>query len=109
MTSGHFELRAAIDPTDPADGATSLRWPIQRDVTATVISDLGWWLQEAGPAPDAAIDLARIAGGAYLADRLTPRPSSFTRTMDLTVAVTDPDRWSIGSADSVADLLHWLT
>ncbi len=109
MASGHFEVRASVDPTARANGATPLCWPSAAGVTATVRSDLGWWLQEAGAVPDAAIDLARIAAGAYLADRLTVRPSSFTRTLDLTVALTDPDRWSGGAADSTADLLHWLT
>src|SRR5438034_10172922 len=109
MPSGHYDLRAATDSTIPRSGAVPLHWPLFAGNTGTVRSDLGWWLQETGPVPDAAIDLARVAGGAYLADRLTARPASFTRTMDLTVAVTDPDRWSTGPADTTADLLPWLT
>jgi 7-cyano-7-deazaguanine synthase in queuosine biosynthesis len=66
-------------------------------------------MQEAGHVPDAAIDFARLAGGAYLADRLTSRPAAFTRNMHLRVAVTNPDRWSNGLGDMAADLLHWLT
>ena len=100
MPSGHYDLRAATDSTGPGSSAVPLRWPATAGNTSTVRSDLGWWLQETGRVPDAAIDLARVAGGAYLADRLTPRPASFTRTMDLTVAVTDPDRWSAGPADT---------
>ncbi|WFF08360.1 hypothetical protein O7622_07320 [Micromonospora sp. WMMD1076] len=66
-------------------------------------------MQDIGQVPDAAIDLVRIAGGAYLADRLADRPATFTRTMHLRIAVTNPDRWANGTADLAADLLHWLT
>lgn len=86
---------AMFDLTDSTaldSGAMPLHWPVTAGSTSTVRSDLGWWLQETGPVPDAAIDLARVASGAYLADRLTARPASFTRIMELTVAVTDPDR-----------------
>lgn len=109
MPPGVFEVRGQSDTTTPAANATPLQWPTSAGETSTVRSDLGWWMQEAGNVPDAAIDLTRLAGGAYLADRLTARPATFTRTMHLHVAVTDPDRWSNGSADMAADLLHWLT
>ena len=109
MPSGVFELRAESDTATFTESATPLQWPTEAGQTSSVRSDLGWWMQEAGHVPDAAIDLVRLAGGAYLADRLTTRPASFTRTMQLRVAVTHPDRWSGGPADAVADLLHWLT
>lgn len=109
MSPGVFEVRGQSDAARPTGGATPLQWPTSAGETSTVRSDLGWWVQEAGQVPDAAIDLTRLAGSAYLADRLTARPATFTRTMHLHVAVTDPDRWSNGGADLAADLLHWLT
>lgn len=104
-----FEVRGESDATTPADATVPLRWPTTAGETLTVRSGLGWWMQEVGGVPDAAIDLVRLAGSAYLADRLTARPATFTRTMHLRVAVTDPDRWKNGLADTAADLLHWLT
>ena len=109
MPPGVFELRGQSDTAASAESAKPLQWPTSAGETSTVRSDLGWWIQEAGHAPDAAIDLVRIAGGAYLADRLAARPATFTRTMHLRVAVTNPDRWANGTADLAADLLHWLT
>lgn len=109
MPPGVFELRGQSDTTAPTANATPLQWPTSAGETSTVRSDLGWWMQEVGVVADAAIDLVRLAGSAYLADRLTARPATFTRTMHLHVAVTDPDRWSNSNADMAADLLHWLT
>lgn len=109
MPPGAFELRGQADTVASAESATPLKWPTNAGETPTVRSDLGWWMHEVGPVPDAAIDLVRVAGGAYLADRLTARPATFTRNMNLRVAVTDPNRWANGTADLVADLLHWLT
>ncbi len=108
MATGRFSLTSDACSTD-REGWTGLRWPVSAGATETVRADLGWWLQELGRVPDAAIDLARIAGGAYLADRLTTRGAGFTREMHLDVAVTDPDRWTGSVADDTADLLRWLT
>jgi hypothetical protein len=104
-----FEVRAESDTTTPTNSAIPLQWPTSAGETPTVRSGLGWRMQEVGHVPEAAIDLARLAGSAYLADRLTARPATFTRTMDVRVAVTDPGRWKSGPADIAADLLHWLT
>lgn len=89
--------------------ATALRWPQQPGATATVRSDLGWHLQPWSSVPSAAVDLVRVAAGAYLADRLTPRGAAFTRHLRLTVATSDPAPWHSNVGDEVAGLLHWLT
>lgn len=108
MPSAAYELSlagtAAVDGT-----AVALRWPNQGNETDTVVSDLGWDLAALGTVPDAAVDLARFAVGAYIADRLTYRGTGFSRTISLSVAVTDPDRWRTGSFDDLAQLLSWLT
>lgn len=89
--------------------ATALRWPQQPGATATVRSDLGWHLQPWGAVTPAAVDLVRIAAGAYLADRLTPRGASFSRHLHLTVATSDPAPWHGSVGDELTGLLHWLT
>jgi Predicted PP-loop superfamily ATPase len=109
MPTAVFEMRGQADQAAGGVSGTPLQWPTRAGETSTVRSDLGWWMHEAGDVPYAAIDLARVAGSAYLADRLDARPATFTRTMDLRVAVTEPGRWSNGAADRAADLLHWLT
>lgn len=86
-----------------------LRWPDTAGKTDSVRSDLGWWLSSIGHVPSQAIDLVRIAGAAYLADRLSARPSAFTRRLQLAVEVSDPTTWEGGVADQVAQLLLWLT
>lgn len=86
-----------------------LRWPTAAGESDTVKSAIGWWLPSLGPIPTQAIDLVRIAGGAYLVDRLSGRPSTFTRRLHLTVEVADPARWEGEAIDQLAQLLFWLT
>lgn len=86
-----------------------LTWPTAAGETNTIQSGLGWWLDTLGVLPDHAIDLVRVAGAAYAADRLSDRPSSFTRQLDLTVEVSQPTAWEGGAADQLAQLLCWLT
>lgn len=86
-----------------------LRWPEAAGKTDSVRSDLGWWLPSIRHVPNQAIDLVRIAGAAYLADRLSARPGTFTRRLQLAVEVGDTTTWEAGAADQVAQLLLWLT
>ena len=86
-----------------------LRWPTAAGETDTVESVIGWWLTSLGPIPTQAIDLVRIAGGAYLADRLSGRPTTFTRRLHLTVEVADPTPWEGEAINQLAQLLFWLT
>jgi 7-cyano-7-deazaguanine synthase in queuosine biosynthesis len=111
MTSTRsYELRGASDDADSQDpDATPLRWPEHPGATATVRSELGWFLEPWNGVPPTAIDLVRVAAGAYLTDRLTPRGTAFTRSLHLSVAVTTPNAWTQEIRDDTADLLHWLT
>jgi 7-cyano-7-deazaguanine synthase in queuosine biosynthesis len=109
VATGVFDLRGAGSAAVPADGALALRWPSRPGSTDTVESDLGWALKPWAGVPVAAGDLLKVATGAYLADALTPRGVTFTRDIALTVAVTDPGRWTDGLADDACDLLYWLT
>jgi hypothetical protein len=108
VTSAQFDLRGDGSP-GPDGGFTPLRWPLRPGVTATVHADVGWWLAPLAGVPDAAVDLVRIAGGAYIADRLTRRGTGFSREIGLTVAVTDPCRWAGSLVNDVSGLLHLLT
>lgn len=93
-----------FDPT-----ARPLRWSRSPTSTGTVTTDLGWDLHRLGVVPVAAGDLLRVIAAAYLADRLTSRGRTFTRSIDLTVHVLDPTPWMGSAAEQVADLLYWLT
>ncbi|PJM91339.1 queuosine biosynthesis protein queC [Streptomyces sp. CB01373] len=91
--------------------ATALHWPRTRahSPTPTVTGTLGWDLDLLGPAPAAAADLVRMAASAYLADRSTSRPTTFARTIDLTVHTIDPAPWNATSGRLAEELLAWLT
>ncbi|MFT4081394.1 MAG: hypothetical protein QM638_02305 [Nocardioides sp.] len=86
-----------------------LRWPTTAGETDTVKSAIGWWLPTLGQVPTQTIDLVRIAGSAYLVDRLSGRPSAFTRRLHLTVEVADPTPWEGEAINQLAQLLFWLT
>jgi hypothetical protein len=103
-----FELLPSdASPFDPT--ARPLRWSRSPTSTGTVTTDLGWDLHRLGAVPVAAGDLLRVTAAAYLADRLTSRGRTFTRSIDLTVHVLDPTPWMGNAAEQVADLLYWLT
>ncbi|WP_329307913.1 hypothetical protein [Streptomyces microflavus] len=91
--------------------ATPLHWARTPDdgPTLHVAGTLGWDLDVVGPAPVAAADLVRVATSAYLADRRTPRPTTFVRTIDLTAHTVDPEPWNGAPGELLEDLLHWLT
>ncbi|GAA4728354.1 hypothetical protein GCM10023216_19570 [Isoptericola chiayiensis] len=86
-----------------------LYWPTGPGATDTVKSSIGWWLPSLGQVPTQAIDLVRIAGAAYLVDRLSRRPSAFTRRLHLAVEVADPATWEGEAINQLAQLLFWLT
>jgi len=109
MASGSYDLRSASSPTSAANGVTPLRWSTEPGASDTVDCDLGWMLDPWAGVSGAATDLLRLATGAYLADALTKRGTTFTRDLSINVAVTDPDRWSETLTNDVCDLLYWLT
>jgi 7-cyano-7-deazaguanine synthase in queuosine biosynthesis len=109
MPLTHFYVSGEDSTNERPAGHLRLRWSTAAGQTETVKSAIGWWLPSLGPIPTQAIDLVRIAGGAYLVDRLSRRPSSFTRRLHLTVEVADPARWEGEAINQVAQLLFWLT
>lgn len=109
MPQTHFYVSGEDSTIESPPTHQRLRWPTAPGQTGTVRSGLGWWLPSLGPVPDQAVDLARIAGAAYLADRLSGRPTAFTRRLQLTVEVSNPTLWEADAADQLAQLLSWLT
>lgn len=102
-----FELIPEGSTATMADAEVFV-WPSGKGATETVIADVGAWLGQLGPVPAVAIDLVRLAAGAYMADRRSARNQGFTRTIELHVQLVDPEPWQ-GSLDDVADLLFWLS
>lgn len=109
MPLTHFYVSGDASTNPNLVGHHRLRWPTASGGTDTVKSAVGWWLPTLGQIPTQAIDLVRIAGGAYLVDRLSGRPSAFTRRLHLTVEVADPTPWEGEVIDQLAQLLFWLT
>lgn len=109
MPLTHFYLSGEDSTNESPADHHRLRWPTAAGETDTVKSGVGWWLPSLGPVPTRAIDLVRIAGGAYLVDRLSGRPSAFTRRLHLTVEVADPTPWEGEAITQLAQLLFWLT
>lgn len=101
-----FEFRPSTSAPQVPD-AEDLVWGGRN---AIVVSDLDPWLTSFGPVPDRAIDLVRLATGAFVADQRKRRPpTTFTRSFDLRVHLQDPSAWSDEMVDTFADLLSSLT
>lgn len=109
MPLTHFYVSGEESANQSPPDHHRLRWPTAPGETDTVKSAIGWWLPSLHPVPTQAIDLVRIAGSAYLVDRLSGRPSAFTRRLDLTVEVADPRPWDGEAISQLAQLLFWLT
>lgn len=109
MPLTHFYVSGEESANESPPDHHRLRWPTTPGETDTMKSAIGWWPHSLGSAPTQVIDLARIAGGAYLADRLSSRPSAFTRRLHLVVEVADPEPWEGDAIDQFAQLLFWLT
>ncbi len=109
MPLTHFYVSGEDSANQSPADHHRLKWPTTPGQTETVKSDVGWWLPSLGQIPTQAIDLVRIAGGAYLVDRLSGRPSAFTRRLHLTVEVADPRPWEGDAINQVTQLLFWLT
>ncbi|WP_269940103.1 queuosine biosynthesis protein queC [Arthrobacter sp. HY1533] len=109
MPQTHFYVSGQDSSHDSPTAYRRLRWPTAGGETETIKTSISWWLDSLGHVPDPAIDIVRIAGAAYLADRLSTRPSAFTRSLQLTVEVADPVPWQGAGANQLAQLLSWLT
>jgi 7-cyano-7-deazaguanine synthase in queuosine biosynthesis len=101
-----FELRPSISAAQTTD-RQDLAWPTEwRAHEASLWSDLTPWLSELGLVTDPAIDLVRIATGAFLADQRTRRPRTFSRSIDIAVQLADPAPWDDEVLGEIADLLE---
>ena len=58
--------------------------------------------------PAAAVDLLRAAAAVYCADRLTVRPGTWTRSIDLSVPVRDSERWN-GARKALSEAISFLS
>lgn len=58
------------------------------------------------PAP--ALDLLKVAAAVYCADRLTERPGTWTRAIQLSAPVRDPELWG-GVRDQLVDAISFLS
>lgn len=87
--SSSVELRLeGSPPSAPVDHTVD--WPLAGGRNESFIIDSDPWFSGLGAVPDAAIDLARIAVGAYVTDRLVGRSSAiWSRELELTVHVRD--------------------
>jgi 7-cyano-7-deazaguanine synthase in queuosine biosynthesis len=103
-----FELRPSTS-TLIIPIAEQLVWSDDAPHQGRVHSDLDPWLTTFGPAPDHAIDLVRFGTGAYLADQLSRRLTTFSRTIDLAVHVLDAVAWTDDVLADLADLMASLT
>jgi hypothetical protein len=105
-----FELRVGERPAARAATATRLNWSIDPAHRGDVWSPLDPWLAMFGRLPDAVVDLVRFATGVYFVDLLARRPpTTFTRTIELTVEVVDAAAWTEEGLDQLANLLAFLT
>lgn len=109
MPLTHFYVSSENSTNGSPADHHHLRWPVATGETNTVKSDIGWWLSSLGSVSTQVVDLVRIAGSAYLVDRLSDRPNSFTRQLHLTVEVVDPTLWEGQPVDQLVQLLFWLT
>lgn len=109
MPLTHFYVSGEGSTSQTPDHHHRLYWPTAAGETDTVKSAMGWWLPALGQIPAQAIDLVRVAGSAYLVDRLSGRPASFTRRLHLTVEVANPAPWRGEAINQLAQLLFWLT
>jgi 7-cyano-7-deazaguanine synthase in queuosine biosynthesis len=100
-----FLLR--VDPDEPVadQGATLLDWFATDRSRSTVQYDKPERPFLAGLSPSPlAVDLLRIGGAVFCVDKIARRsdaPDSWTRELELTLPVSEPDRWR-----EVAPLLH---
>jgi 7-cyano-7-deazaguanine synthase in queuosine biosynthesis len=100
-------LPAGTAPTHP--GARHVQWPSHPDPDGPVVLDADAFLTRFGPVPEPAIDLARVAVGAYLADRLLRRSSvAWSRDITLVVHLVDPNRFA-PAIEALTLLLDWVS
>lgn len=107
MTSHRLILSS--DPADPSDlSSADLLWRPRSVGLSTFHTSLSPDLVELGGVPALHVDFVRIAALTFFCDRTVPRPRMLRRELELTVPVSDPDRWG-AEAGRLAALLELLT
>lgn len=94
--------------TISTDNTHVLVWPSASSSSETIRTNIDPWLSQLGNVSNGAIDLVRIAAGAFLADRLARRGEGFCRSLRLRVHLIEPSLW-LNVAGDMANLLSWLT
>ncbi len=87
---------------------TQVGWGEPGESDSDVDASLNAWLSQLGDVSDRVIDLVRLAGAAYIADRLRPRGAGFSRTMRVHVHLTDVAAWTPLLAQ-FERLLDWVS
>lgn len=102
-----YELRPARSTAKQPD-FMQIPWDSPGEKTSGVRSTLDAWCTQLGVVEPVVIDLVRLAAAAYMADRLTSRPATLSRTLVVHAQLVDPAPWS-SQLDEVARLLQWLS
>jgi 7-cyano-7-deazaguanine synthase in queuosine biosynthesis len=97
-----YRLRTDSSQPPPSAPTISLDWYSGRAGSTIQVREN---LTQRLTIPPAALDLLHTSAAVYCADRLTPRPSTWTRTIDLEVPVDDIDAWQAVKKDLDTALL----
>lgn len=103
-----FEVLPAPSGRQRANGTAIVLPAPDGDGATTVETTEDAWLTSLGLVPPGLVDLFRVAAGAYVADRLTPRGQRFVRQFNLHVQVT-AEPWKPRLTVAASALLRWLT
>lgn len=103
----NLEVRPVQSPPLHPD-FTQVRWGDPGSSDSDVDASVDAWLSEFGNVSERAVDFVRLAGAAYMADRLRPRGAGFSRTMRVHVHLADLGTWS-PLLPQVERLLGWMS
>ncbi len=104
-------MNLEVHPADssPVHGDFAhVRWGVPGASESDVNSSVDAWLSELGEVSNRVVDLVRLAGATYIADRLRPRGTGFSRTMRVHVHLTDAAAWE-PLLNDVERLLGWVS
>lgn len=102
-----YEVRPTASAAKKAT-FTQVPWSNPGVKGSAVRSSVDPWFSQLGPVGTVAIDFGRIAAAAYVADRLTRRGLSFSRTLAIHVHLIDSAPWKPVLKD-LQVLLSWLS
>lgn len=104
MSDFRFQLRTQRDQEPSAEPVILLDWFGGRAGTVQVRESLRYAL----PIPDVAMDLFKVAGAVYCADRVARRPGTWTRSMELSVPVRNTELWN-GTHSHLSEAVSFLS